>query len=149
QDAACHLRDGFLQPLLSRITEARPGLATQVEGQLLFNRIWQPPVDASRAAAVSWLLLESGGLHDLDLSALNFGPFVLHDAKTALSYIQAVVGAGGSGADAWVLVNAFRAGQLAEESPTLVRYLASFMELGLDVRHLIRLVEDEPAREAL
>ncbi|MDX9686193.1 hypothetical protein [Halopseudomonas formosensis] len=149
QDAACHLRDGFLQPLLSRITEARPGLATQVEGQLLFNRIWQPPVDASRAAAVSWLLLESGGLHDLDLSALNFGPFVLHDAKTALTFIQAIVAAGGRVADARVLLNAPQARQLAEQLPTLDRYLASLMELGLDVRHLIRLVEDEPAREAL
>src|SRR5690606_19347856 len=138
QDAACHLRDGFLQTLLSRITEARPGLATQVEGQLLFNRIWQPPVDASRAAAVSWLLLESGGLHDLDLSALNFGPF-----------IQAIVAAGGRVADARVLLNAPQARQLAEQLPTLDRYLASLMELGLDVRHLIRLVEDEPAREAL
>lgn len=147
--AACHLRDGFLQTLLSRITEARPGLATQVEGQLLFNRIWQPPVDASRAAAVSWLLLESGGLHDLDLSALNFGPFVLHDAKTALTFIQAIVAAGGRVADARVLLNAPQARQLAEQLPTLDRYLASLMELGLDVRHLIRLVEDEPAREAL
>src|SRR5690554_2892642 len=147
--AACHLRDGFLQILLSRITEARPGLATQVEGQLLFNRIWQPPVDASRAAAVSWLLLESGGLHDLDLSALNFGPFVLHDAKTALTFIQAIVAAGGRVADARVLLNAPQARQLAEQLPTLDRYLASLMELGLDVRHLIRLVEDEPAREAL
>src|SRR5690606_32115667 len=147
--AACRLRDGFLQHRLSRITEARPGLATQVEGQLLFNRIWQPPVDASRAAAVSWLLLESGGLHDLDLSALNFGPFVLHDAKTALSFIQAIVAAGGRVADARVLLNAPQARQLAEQLPTLDRYLASLMELGLDVRHLIRLVEDEPAREAL
>src|SRR5690554_8015428 len=135
--------------LLSRITEARPGLATQVEGQLLFNRIWQPPVDASRAAAVSWTLLESGGLHDLDLSALNFGPFVLHDAKTALTFIQAIVAAGGRVADARVLLNAPQARQLAEQLPTLDRYLASLMELGLDVRHLIRLVEDEPAREAL
>ena len=116
---------------------------------MLFNRIWQPPVDASRAAAVSWLLLESGGLHDLDLSALNFGPFVLHDAKTALTFIQAIVAAGGRVADARVLLNAPQARQLAEQLPTLDRYLASLMELGLDVRHLIRLVEDEPAREAL
>src|SRR5690606_41213058 len=52
-------------------------------------------------------------------------------------------------AEAAALLIAPQVRQLAEQPPTLDRYLASLMELGPDVRHLIRLVEDEPAREAL